>query len=56
MFKANIQCCMQVSIYVRESDFETMSKHKPDAFKTTSSFMSDVLSKKAESLRKENKE
>ena len=47
---------MQVSIYVRESDFETMSKYKPSEFKTTSSFISDVLYKKAEMMRKENEE
>jgi hypothetical protein len=43
---------MQVSLYVSESDYETLSGNKPTEFRTTSMFLSDVLRKKAESFRK----
>ena len=42
---------MQVSIYISETDYETMSSHKPPEFRTVSMFLADVLRKKAESFR-----
>jgi len=41
---------MQVNTYVSESDFETLIKHKPQNT-STSSFMSDIIRKRAEFLR-----
>ena len=46
---------MQVSLYVKEEDYESLSSHKPVEFKTTSSYMSDVLRKKAEEIREQQK-
>jgi hypothetical protein len=42
---------MQLNIYVKESDFEILSKHKPAELKTATSYMSDIIRKKAEFLR-----
>jgi hypothetical protein len=42
---------MQVSIYVSEQDYETLSTHKPAAFRTTSMFLTDILRKRAEQER-----
>lgn len=42
---------MQVNIYVKDSDYDTLAKHKPVESKTTSAFMTDILRKKAEFLR-----
>ena len=42
---------MQVSIYVSETDYETLSGHKPAEFRTTSMFLADILRKKAEAER-----
>lgn len=42
---------MQVSNYISEPDYETLSKNKPAEFKTVSQFMTDILRKKAESFR-----
>ena len=40
-----------MQIYISGADFETLSKHKPDEFKTASSYAADILRKKAEFLR-----
>jgi hypothetical protein len=42
---------MQVNIYVKDSDYDTLAKHKPADSKTTSAFMTDILRKRAEFLR-----
>jgi hypothetical protein len=42
---------MQVSVYVSETDYETLSGHKPAEFRTTSMFFADILRKKAEQER-----
>lgn len=42
---------MQVNIYVKDSDYDTLAKHNPVDSKTTSAFMTDILRKKAEFLR-----
>jgi hypothetical protein len=42
---------MQLNVYVKESDYETLSKHKPAELKTATSYMSDIIRKKAEFLR-----
>jgi len=42
---------MQVNIYVKDSDYDTLAKHKPVESKTTSAFMSDIIRKRAEFLR-----
>lgn len=43
--------CMQLNVYVKDSDYETLSKHKPAELKTATSYMSDIIRKKAEFLR-----
>ena len=40
-----------MQIYISGADFETLSKHKPNEFKTASSYAADILRKKAELLR-----
>lgn len=42
---------MQVSIYVSEADYETLSSHKPKEFRTTSMFLADILRKRADKER-----
>ena len=44
---------MQVSIYISETDFETMRQNKPNEFRTVSMFLADVLRKKAEYFREQ---
>lgn len=44
---------MQVSIYISETDYETLSKNKPEDFRTVSMFLADILRKKAEYFRKQ---
>jgi hypothetical protein len=46
---------MQVSIYVSESDYETLSSKKPSEFRTTSMFLADILRKRAEQERQVEK-
>jgi len=50
--QAYILYIMQVSIYVSEADYETLSGNKPTEFRTTSMFLADILRKKAEFFRK----
>jgi hypothetical protein len=50
--QAYILYIMQVSVYVSETDYETLSGHKPTEFRTTSMFFADILRKKAEQERK----
>jgi hypothetical protein len=50
--QAYIISTMQVSVYVSETDYETLSGHKPAEFRTTSMFLADILRKKAEQERK----
>jgi hypothetical protein len=49
--QAYILYIMQVSIYVSETDYETLSGHKPTEFRTTSMFLADILRKRAEAER-----
>lgn len=55
IYHASIHNIMQVSVYVKEEDYESLSSNKPAEFKTTSSYMSDVLRKKAEDIREQQK-
>jgi len=40
-----------MQIYISGTDFETLSKHKPEEFKSASSYAADILRQKAEYLR-----
>lgn len=50
--QAYILSIMQVSIYISENDYETLSTNKPAEFRTNAMFLADVLRKKAEFFRK----
>lgn len=43
---------MQVSTYISAGDYQTLADHKPKDFETVPQFMTDILRKKAEFLRK----
>jgi hypothetical protein len=49
--QAYIISIMQVSIYISESDYDTLSSNKPKDFRTVAMFLADVLRKKAEFYR-----
>jgi hypothetical protein len=42
---------MQVSIYISETDYESLSSNKPKEFRTVAMFLADVLRKKSEFYR-----
>ena len=52
--QAYIHPCMQASIYIAPSDYETLGKHKPSEM-TVPQYMADILRKQAELFRQENK-